>query len=253
LKLLHCSDWHGDKSTMGVPRYNDVARAVSQTVQTAHDERVDVYVCTGDIADPDDGPNALQNLELACATAAALASDGIASIWVPGNHDVIENGSGRSLLSPIAWINPSMVRLCDRPSMQLIGPRKETKSNRFYQGVYLIALPYVPLSAAYDPPSVVREFARQLESRPHDRVIVATHLMFTGAQIGDETTEMPRGRDVEFPWEECDPSWLILGGHYHRRQVVEGPGGRRAHIAGSLARLTRGEANNVPAFSLIEV
>ena len=82
-------------------------------------------------------------------------------------------------------------------------------------------------------------------------VIIAGHLNLEGITAGSETTKMPRGREVYWPLDairECFPDALVLGGHYHERQLYQG-----VQIIGSLARLTFGEEDTQPAFIEVEV
>jgi DNA repair exonuclease SbcCD nuclease subunit len=234
-KLLHTSDWHGDKSLLGVSRFDEIERAVEQTLRAAIDEKVSAYCFTGDLCDPDDGALVLRNVGLAMSVARELSDYGIASLWLAGNHDVVEDGSGITTLSPIGHVSP-LVTVMQVPGFYVIGG-----------DLRVLALPYVARAQAYDPKVVIGDLQLVVPD------VVLTHLMLSGAQVGDETTEMARGRDIDFPWEAIDPSWTVLAGHYHRRQAVVGPGDRVAYVVGSLARMAFGEERNDPGYQIVTV
>ena len=108
-------------------------------------------------------------------------------------------------------------------------------------------LPYPSGSSPYDPAAFVQS-NRAIFG--HNKAFVAGHLTrLNGVPDGEETREMPRGKGVPFPLEECGPSWLLFNGHWHERQEFRS-GGRSVHICGALARLTFGEEKNRPSFSV---
>jgi DNA repair exonuclease SbcCD nuclease subunit len=243
MKILHCSDAHADWRTSGVDRFDEVEDAFAQTVRVALEEAVQLYLFTGDLTDPDDGPRALRALSLAMGVAYELGRHGIESVWIPGNHDVIEDGSGRTTLSPLKKLGGTgKVHVYDRPGMFTLD-----------EGRHMACLPYPAATAPYDPAEWLREAAVLYRDAERSGIaVVAGHLQVEGATPGDETTEMGRGRDVFFPFEQCDPSWLLLNGHYHQGQTFE-RAGRKLHVPGSLVRLNHGEERNRPRFLIWEV
>ena len=239
MRILHTGDWHGDKSTAGISRFEDVDRAVKQSVDHAIRTAVDLYCFTGDLTDPDSGSVVFRVLDLALWTACTLARHGIPSWWIPGNHDV-DNAGGHTLapLKPLVELNDqgfAAVRVFDEPTIE---------RRACFTGVLL---PYPIRPGAYDPAAWLRA------NRPPDDgvpVFVAGHMTaLEGVPDGEETLEMPRGQAVPFPMQECDPRWLLCNGHWHARQTYQS-GGRKVHICGSLARLTFGEERNVPSFNV---
>jgi DNA repair exonuclease SbcCD nuclease subunit len=251
MKILQCSDLHGDAVTSGVYRFEEARSALHQAVGVAIAEKVDLFVFTGDLSDPDDGPRALRALGLAIDAAATLLDPvadrrPIPSWWIAGNHDVFEDGSGESVLTPLDRVDPR-VRVFDRPARAMLPCRPRVSRGA---PAHAIVLPYPSHANAYDPGAFVADARRALG--PGSQVVVMTHLQVEGATPGDETTEMARGRDVFFPFEACDPEWLLVGGHYHEAQAFE-RAGRRLHVPGSMMRLTHGEERNRPRFLVWEV
>lgn len=248
MKILQCSDLHADWKTAGVSRTEDARDAMRQAVDRAIDEKVDLFAFTGDIADPEDGARALRAFAIALDAVTRLLHAGprpIVSWWVAGNHDVIDDGSGDSVLTGLEMLGDTRVRVFDRPARSLLPGRPKVSAGAPAQA---IVLPYPSLANAYDPKAYVLEARKAAPSQ----VVVLTHLQVEGATPGDETTEMARGRDVFFPFEECDERWLLLAGHYHEGQTFE-RAGRKLHVPGSMLRLNHGEERIRPRFLIWEV
>lgn len=245
MKILQCSDAHHDWRTSGVERAPDVEEAFEQTVRVAIDEGVDLYLFTGDLCDPDDGQRALRAVACALDVATLLADRKIPSWWVRGNHDVIETGDDCSTLTPLSRIRAD-VRVFDQPARVMLPGRPRVGRGA---PAFAVLLPYPSATRPYDPAAFVRKARGEL---PTSQVLVAAHLQVDGATPGDETTEMARGRDVFFPFEECAPGWLLVNGHYHEGQTFE-RAGRKLHVPGSMVRLNHGEERNRPRFLIWEI
>jgi DNA repair exonuclease SbcCD nuclease subunit len=239
VKLLCTSDWHGDHITEGVSRFEDIAKAVEQTVRAAVDEKVDHYCFLGDLADPDKSMTVFRTIGLAQDVAMELRQYPICSHWLAGNHDVIEDGSDTTTLTPLrslqleglthVYENPGYVKLSAGP-----------------EPTRLLALPYTATSNPYDP---VHFASNELDSQ--DTLIVLSHLNLSGITPGSETKEIPRGREVCLPFgmfRSRPGKTILLSGHYHERQRYE-----NVEIVGSLVRLSFGEEGHTPGFLILEV
>lgn len=234
MKMLLTGDWHGDWVTMGVPRYTEVENAAEETVRAAVDQRVDLYVFMGDLTDPDSGPSVFRCVDLALRTANELSRRRITSFWLAGNHDVSEDGTGTTTLTPLRSGNErSEHTLFERPYVVDFG-------------LHFLMLPFTAASHTYNPEELAKEFVAK-----NDRGVVLGHLSVPGVIPGEETTEMPRGRDVRFPVEvfKDKPDFFLANGHYHRRQ--RSPDG--VWMPGSLARLTFGEEDHKPSYLIVEL
>jgi DNA repair exonuclease SbcCD nuclease subunit len=247
VKILHTSDWHADWVTAGVPRFDDVRAVAMETAREAVRQRVDLYAFTGDLADPDDPVAVLRAVGLALEIATFLARAGITSAWMPGNHDVVEDGSGLTTLSPLRRLGIPEVLVLEEPEA-FDWPTGE---------VGFLALPFTPLSRDYDPKAALGRFL--VKEAPLARTsVVLSHLSFPGLQIGEESTEMRRGRDVEFPVHLLAPGVVVLQGHHHRRTIrraQEHPElhGASLYVPGSAVRLTHGEEDLRPGYLIVEV
>lgn len=237
MKLVCSSDWHVDWNTHGIARFAEVKEAAHRTVDRAIEENADAYVFVGDLCDPDSGSSVFRGVELAVDVSTRLAARGIASAWIAGNHDVIEDGSGDTTLSPLrALANMTdMVEVFERPGVFSRA------------GAHVICLPYAATSHAYDVETMLEGLSNGLE---REKTVVAVHLNIAGVVPGEETLEMPRGREVWLPVEVAKRSArYVIGGHYHRKQRTKDG----VWITGSIARLTFGEEGNEPSFLVLEV
>lgn len=254
MKAVISGDWHGDWYTAGVPRFDEIAIAVDVTVRAAIDMKAGLYIFDGDLAEVD-GPGMLQTLAVAVGAAKDLHRHGIQSVWLTGNHDVIEDGFGTSNLTPMAEVEgaelvdaPRVIPFAERSEPLPFGDEARAKylTQSKAPGVKRVAcLPFTPRTHNYDP----RAFVRDYQGPAPD--LVVGHLMLEGIAVGSETKDMARGRDVFWPLAELRQHWpnaLLVGGHYHDSQVYQG-----VHLVGSLARLTRSEIHNKPVYLVADI
>jgi DNA repair exonuclease SbcCD nuclease subunit len=244
---MFVSDVHADWVTYGVSRYEEIAKSMEETVAVAIEEEVDAYFFLGDLSDPEDGVAALRSLGLAMGCALELGDAAVQSFWLTGNHDVIENGRGESVLSPMAAMGHPFVELIDVPMFDVRNDRSGQKATW-----NCIALPFTASSHGYDPAAFVG-----CVRYPELPTIVVGHMThIPGVQPGEETKEMPRGRETTFPLDAVAAIKgvkFVANGHYHRQQKFVADNGLEIHIPGSLARLTMGEARNEPGYLLVEI
>lgn len=240
MKLLITSDWHGDWVTHGVRRFAEITAAVDETVRAAVENDVAGYVFMGDLCNPDAGSSVFRTIELALRTAMRLHDARIPSIWVAGNHDVIEDGTKDTTLSPLRALGAARgVHVFEEPGVCLI-----MNGGRLLN---VLALPFTAAQHGYD---VEATAAKLLGKRSKKDTIAVGHLHVPGVAPGEETTEMPRGREVILPVDALRPHVSkIFNGHYHRQQRTESG----VWIPGSLARLTFCEERHDPGYLVVEV
>lgn len=218
------SDLHLDARTCGLPRYADLEVVLDKLCEAAHQLKVDRVVHLGDLCDP--GPGAHRCVARVVRFADALPCP---SVWLTGNHDVVEDGNGASVLEPMKAAGYTVI---DSP----------TAVDRGRQEIWL---PYVPRARAYDPSAYIEK----LGGLGVDIVAVWGHLNLEGIVPGSETDHMPRGRDVFWPMAALDkhyPGVPCFGGHYHRAQEYKG-----VRIVGASARFTFGEEDSEPRYLLV--
>lgn len=238
--LVAVADTHGDKSTIGVPRAADVEEAISRAVKHAIEIKADAFFHLGDLTDPDSGGATFKAIEFMQKKLIQLSEHGIPSFIVCGNHDILEEGSGATVLTPmkaLKWKSGgAAIYAIEDPVVITM------------QRIAFMFLPYTPIARSYDP----ARFAR--DNWPEGKVIVAGHLMLPGIIPGEETTEMPRGRDIVFPYKETTRAVLRMNGHIHKGQEFDPKdGGPPIVIPGAPCVFTIGEADNRPGFVVIEV
>jgi len=217
MKLVVSSDYHLDAVTHGVDRKHELAARAHEVADAAIEMKADVFLFMGDLCDPDRGSDVAWALGVVVEIETKLAEAGIETIWMAGNHDVIEDGTGRTVLSPLKTV----ARVVEEPCVVTI------------KKVKFLLLPFTASAKAYSP----KDFVEAAFKKHGECDIAAGHLSVPGMTPGEESNEMRRGRDVTLPVDQllrC--SKMILNGHYHRQTTMDG-----VHIPGSLAQLTFGE------------
>ncbi len=253
MRFVVSSDWHADWMTHGVDRGVEIQHAVDTTVEAAIAQEADAYVFSGDLCNPDSGAGTLRAVELAIKTAMTLQRAGIPSLWLSGNHDILENGTGDTTLSPMRSLHADV-------HVFETGQTKPVKLGKRWLEV--LALPYPSATKPYDFEEVLGFHEHFAPARPNidsAPLLVLSHLTVPGVQPGEEAGEMARGRDVVYPIERVlklitrgNRVGLLLQGHYHRQQSLN-YGGIHMHIPGSLARLTFGEEFHRPGFLVVDI
>jgi DNA repair exonuclease SbcCD nuclease subunit len=217
VRYLLISDLHLDARTAGVPRYEELGETLDVVCEQAAILKADQIVFAGDLCDP--GSSAHRCVARALRFAESLPAP---SIWVTGNHDVVEDGTGASVLDPIAAAGHVVI---SQPDVTCSGE--------------VLWLPFTARALAYDPAAIVEHTAEFGGVR-----LVIGHLNLKGITPGSETTSMPRGREVFWPVDKiktCLPDALAIGGHYHKAQFYKG-----VEIIGSLGRLNFAEEDSEP-------
>lgn len=239
MKIAVVSDLHLDTVTHGVDRFEDGVAALNQAVDEACSLEFDAFVFCGDLCNPDThrSHRAVAAMTAACHT---LQGFDVRVFVIPGNHDVIEDGSGGHVLmqlhaSGLAHVYSQPTFLEPDARWVRVGRPPELP---------LLFLPFVPSSHNYDPAQFVREHATDR------RVLVFGHLNLPRAMGGSESSTMARGRDVFWPLDairEHLPNAVCIGGHYHRHQEVD-----LVTIVGSPTRLRFDEEDNFPGWLKID-
>jgi DNA repair exonuclease SbcCD nuclease subunit len=242
--LVATSDWHTDRKTLGVDRYDDVRQAAHQSVDYAIRARANLWAFLGDLCDPEDGYEVARGTELSLEIALRLRGAKISSFWIAGNHCPYENGLGRTVLSPLRALASdadNKLHLFEEPGSRVF----DFGSDQFH----VIALPYPPVSRSFDLADACRAELTKPRRDTCATIVLAHATYIPGAVEGEETLEMPRGRAVPLPVDVIPKGARVLNGHYHTPQVT--PGG--VLIPGAPARLTKGEAKNEPRFIVLDL
>lgn len=198
IRFVCISDLHLDAATYGVARMNEIDRSVRAQLEKVR--KGDEVVFLGDLGNPGSS-RIYEAISRAIQYDREVRNRGACMHWLVGNHDVLEDGSGGSVLEPLRGYGAEVYSLPDGVVASA-------------GGVDMIFLPHAPLASRYDPGEFLRRRVR--EDRP---TIVFGHLNPPGITPGSEAEAFARGRDVM--WPEDRPvarNVLYVSGHIHRAQ-----------------------------------
>ena len=252
MKLFIVSDVHADASTNGLDRFDEISNALFVAVDAAIDEAKRTspenvaFIFAGDLCDPDT-TRSFRAIGLAIEAALCLSRFFIHSLWIAGNHDVIENDRGSTVLEPLQKVAERVPRI-------KVAEREEAIVRYYQDKLAIVALPYVARANHYDPSEFIRDRCYGISEKDGFKPpIVIGHLTVPSAERGSESEDFARGRDMIFPVGECRRRWgdrcVLANGHYHRKQITKDG----VHIPGSLARLRHDEEQHEPGYLVIEV
>ena len=244
MKILFTGDWHLDRMTAGYDRFEDIRDAIEQTVNVAMDSNIDMYVFLGDLANPNN-VRSHRAAATAMGVAETLRRAAIDSIWIVGNHDVIEDGNvdfSGGAYSTLSTLQSAGFTVISNPGGY----------SDLVNGIQFLAFPFPASHKVYDPISTIEEEVRSgaLDSN-NEKLLAIGHLSLPSAKMGSESADMARGRAIEWPVaaiKEYWPNAIIVGGHYHHQQTCNG-----VMFPGSLARLGFDEETNEPGYLILEV
>ncbi len=252
MRLLVSSDWHLDAVTAGLGRLGELEAFAAHLGQVIEKEEVDLFLHLGDVLDPGHMRESAYQRVLLRIAADLNRRTKYGSLWIPGNHDVLDESVPVSTLSPMAaaseaWANhdPNPLQVEELPRLV---ERKAPGAR-----AHFLCLPYVS-RATMNTEVYQRAFQRAFQEAEGKNAVVLSHLSLPGMHPGSED-EMPRGREVPFPVEyvkRIGPA-AVLQGHYHNQQRVN-VGGLQVDVVGAPVRFTFGERRDGPrGFLLVDL
>lgn len=233
MRALVTADWHADTVTCGVPRLPELERATEEMLECARKE-ADVFIFLGDLCNPDKGARTIAAMTMAAQFVSRLK---IPSVWLVGNHDVVDSDCNLTTLGPLEAMADCVVV-------------KELISFDCH-GASLLCFPYVPL--ARRPPDwneAVRHFAiSEMAQHRHQEqaVVVLSHCTQIFGTIPGSELDMRRGPEQVLPAEIAERGIYTLSGHYHERTVTSS-----LAIPGAPLRHTFGEELHEPSYLLVD-
>lgn len=263
MRLLHTSDWHLGRTIRGQSRLSEFERAVTNVVDIARRERVDVVLIAGDTFDTFSPPADAEHLLYESLT--GLLRDGIKVVMIAGNHD---NASRMDAMAGILRIaNAECVGSV--PQGDGYAPVR-VLSRDGSQALTLVALPWVPERMAVefehllgDVSKALQRYAGQMERAighfcrsfdPATANVFMGHMLIDGAAIGEGGGErkLQIGQNFAVP-SSCLPrtAQYIALGHVHKPQEIANPA--PAFYAGSLLQLDFGESGQQKFVNMVEV
>lgn len=250
-KILLTGDWHADHKTFGVERFSEIEHAAHNMVSVAIEKQVDVFCFLGDLSDPDSGGLTIRSVNLARECMIDLNMACIPSIWISGNHDVLEDGSSLSNFDLLPSFEKAMV-VSDGCSI-ITGL---TDRNSEPIDLAVLACPFTASSRPYDANKEVLNLATDTSL---NNLLILGHFTIPGIEPGEETTDVPRGRNVLMPFvsirqlESKYSKLLIANGHYHKQQIFKSKDCQSPIlIPGSPVKLTFGESMNPHGYIIVE-
>ncbi len=246
LKILFTSDWHVDAMTAGLPRHVESSAYVDALVEACETESVDVVCFLGDAFDPGSMLEGMWSKFMIEAHNRLTRAAKMGSVFITGNHDVLDSSIPMSTLSPlVASVAVRGMAWGDRLAVVAEEPQ-----STLFEDVCILALPYASrptIRSGRHEQVFDRELGNAMELKRHGdcaRVVVIGHYSLPGIVPGSEE-EMPRGREMEFPaahLRALEPD-LVVNGHYHARQTVR-VDGVTVEVVGAPTRFTFGEADD---------
>lgn len=252
MKILLTSDWHVDAMTAGVSRFDEATRYVDELVRACATHDVDVVCFLGDAFDPGSMLEGCWSAFMVEAQHRLTKAARMGSVFITGNHDVIDASVPMSTLSPLARVAMLYKGIrCgefgdDWRSMHVA--EEPTLVDAFSGGVAILALPYVSRGAVrsgYHRDAYVTALSAAKAAKARGTPVVAIgHYALPGIVPGSEE-EMMRGRDIPIPAADLLDIGvdLVVNGHYHARQTVV-VDGLTVEVVGAPTRFTFGEAGD---------
>jgi len=260
MRLLHTSDWHVGRTIHRRQRLDETKAALSEIVEIAQREEVDLILLCGDIFESF-SPSA-EAERVVYDTLLAFSSAGIPVVYLAGNHDYARRlAAVEGLLRAIdVHAVPSVRRPKEGGIIEL-----EARSDG--AEVQIAALPWVPERALFGAEEMMG-----LQGEPHqayaerlgelinalcvfdaDKVhVLAAHLFVSGAKPGGGERDLTMGQvfAVSGATLPTSPQYIALG-HVHRAQVAPGTG--LARYAGSPLQLDFGEAGQQKSVTIVDL
>ncbi|GIF49607.1 exodeoxyribonuclease I subunit D [Asanoa ferruginea] len=262
MRILHTSDWHVGKVLKGQSRAEEHLAVLTQVVEIARAEQPDLVIVAGDLYDT--AAPSPESTRLVTRALSALRRTGADVVVIGGNHD---NGAALDALRP--W--------SDAAGITLRGSVRENPAEHVIDGTTatgerwrLVALPFLSqryavraiemydLTAAEATQTYADHLSRLLAKltegfgEPGVVNLVTAHLTVVGASQGGGEREAQTVLGYAVPANVFPTSTHYVAlGHLHRAQTVIGPCPVR--YSGSPLAIDFGEAENVPAVTVVEV
>lgn len=263
MKILMTSDWHLDAMTAGKPRIDEHRAYRDKLCDIAEVEDVDIVAFCGDAFDPGQMLGPFYTVEMMRSVEAVHARARYGSIWISGNHDVVESWHGVTTMSPVAILAEHMegaIHVVEKPdAVRFLWthdmPVSET--GQAVGGVVFLCLPYVArpvYDKTHEDNAIHRARMLAEEDGMNLPIVVIGHMTVPGASLGSESVEMARGRDLDLPARgirDLKPS-VVVNGHYHEPQTVK-VNGVNVIIPGSPHRFTFSERNDRKGCVIVEL
>lgn len=252
MKILFTSDWHVDAMTAGVSRFDEATAYVDELVRACATHGIDIVCFLGDAFDPGSMLEGVWSSFMVEAQYRLTKAARMGSVFITGNHDVLDASIPMSTLSPLAKVAKlhrgircgefgddwRWMHVAEEPMLV----------DTFGGAVAILALPYYSRSVArsgyYQEPYIKALSAARAAKERGTPVVAIGHYALPGITPSSEE-EMMRGRDIPIPASELLELGLdlVVNGHYHARQTVI-VDGLTVEVVGAPTRFTFGESDD---------
>jgi len=273
IRILHFADIHVGMerygrvdATTGInSRVMDYLRRLSDLVEYAIDQKVDLVIFAGD-AYRTRNPNSTYRREFAWRIK-ELADRGIPVVMVPGNHDLPAAPNRASTIDIFDTLRVPNIYVLDHSSgVTVIETRRgapvqiapvpypyisELTSQEEYRAVSLAELDRI-VTAKLD--AIIQGFADEVRQRPEIPAVLVGHFSVDEARVGSEHSIMV-GRDVKVTRSVLvDDAWdYVALGHVHKHQDLN-PGAQPPVVySGSVERIDFGEEREPKGWVMVEL
>ena len=267
INLFHLADTHIGMENYGRldsasglnSRVVDFLRRLSQAIDLAIEQEVDVCIFAGD-AYKNQRPNPTFQREFA-RRIKRLAAEGVPVILLVGNHDMATADRAASSLEIFGILDVPGVIVADRDEVHQITCRRGQPlqvatvpypqrsrliSREQYQNMTMDDLDKEITRLLAD---TFADLAAEVKEKPDVPAVLATHLSVSEAKQGSEQSVMI-GRDVTILKSLlADPAWdYVALGHIHKHQELNNGQHPPIVYSGSLERIDFGEESERKGF-----
>ena len=168
MRLVHVSDWHLGRTTLGHPRHDDFDAVLTEIIGIARDERPDLIIHSGDLFDSFRPPTA----DFGRAARALLELADIApTVVLAGNHDSpqllqVMDVMVNAMASPERSAAARRLTFVDRARSPEAGGILDFPTRDGEQRIRLAPLPFINANRLLDefrgPQSATRDYAAHL-------------------------------------------------------------------------------------------
>jgi exonuclease SbcD len=263
MRFLHSADWHLGRQIRGKSRAAEFEAVLSEIVEIAVAERVDVLLVAGDIWDSaSPSPDADR---LLFGALRELIGHGIEAIMIAGNHDSPRKLDAIGRLSELLKVHAqAYVRANDAGGIVTLergGERAE-----------IAAIPWVPdgralnaieiLSEEHETRGMYQDSVEAIYSHMVQRYtpgaihLLTGHIFVDGALLAtvdgsERRLHIDRAYGLDAARLPSTPQYLALGHIHHPQELRDAPNGAAAY-AGSILQLDFGEIGQQKVVRLID-
>lgn len=245
MKILACTDSHLGLQTEIMDRTQDVYESLDKIISYAIKEKVDVFCFLGDWYHDNKPSTYLEKLSIRLLNRLEIAK--IETVMIIGNHCVIAAPGKIHALEPLQEIGYRYIHIID--DVDVVWIKK----------VKFICLPHITKARLVDKGEKITKPDKYFDMRAKEILgnlddstvnIVLSHLNIEGAEAGSEGYFI-KGEHENFPvsLKNSDKIDMILNGHIHRRQILDG----NIILPGSIQRNNFAEAGDEKSFMILEV